>query len=79
MSTKPPFNHPKETKEKFVEELVKYFGAEFDYELSHLEAELLVGFLDEKIGKFYYNSGVTDAGKFMREKSEELVFLTEQE
>ncbi len=33
---------------------------------------------DEKLGKVYYNQGVTDAVKFLREKTEDFVLLLKE-
>lgn len=79
MKNKPTIQIEPKDKAKLVEELTKYFNAELDYDLSNLEGEMFLDFLNEKIGTYFYNQGVLDSMKYLNEKTEELVFLIKED
>jgi uncharacterized protein (DUF2164 family) len=60
-----------ETKEVLAS-LHKYFGEEFEEELSELRAKFLLDYILKEIAPFAYNRGVKDAEMFFRGKLEDL-------
>jgi uncharacterized protein (DUF2164 family) len=69
----------KQDQEKLIDELIKHFKKEFAYDLGNLEAAVFLEFLDETVGKTYYNQGVLAAIQSMKEKTDELVLLVREE
>lgn len=65
----------KEQKEEAVKEIIHYFGKERDEEIGNLAAQLLLMFIAEKIGPYYYNKGVQDAQKYMADRVDDLYGL----
>jgi len=51
----------KDEREAIVAKVQRYFQAELDQHIGAIPAELLVQFLSEEIGAFYYNRGLNDA------------------
>lgn len=64
-----------EQKDEIKAHLKKYFTDELETELSNLESDILIDFLTTKIGKYYYNVGVTDTITSLKDKTEDLVLL----
>ncbi len=64
-----------EQKDEIKAHLKKYFIDELETELSNLESDILIDFLTTKIGKYYYNVGVTDTITSLKDKIEDLVLL----
>lgn len=58
--------------------LQRYFEAETDFELTHIGALQLIDFLNENVGKYYYNKGIADAEAFLSEKVSDLVMLEKE-
>ncbi len=75
MSTQRKFNFSKEQSDKLRASIVAYFLDELDIEIGTLQANLFIDFLNEKIGNTYYNLGVSDAMKAIKEKTDDLVLL----
>jgi uncharacterized protein (DUF2164 family) len=65
----------KEERSDAIEKLTEYLDKNLDIELGNLQGELLLDFLSEKIGIYYYNQGVSDSIKMMNEKVEDLYLL----
>ncbi|MDR2903137.1 MAG: DUF2164 domain-containing protein [Clostridiales bacterium] len=65
----------KEEKEDAKELLKAYLSEHFDLEIGNLPSEMLLDFITEKIGGYYYNRAVEDAIGFMAEKTEDLYLL----
>lgn len=65
----------KEQEEIVSGELQRYFASNTDFELSQFGALQLIDFLNENIGKYYYNKAITDAENFMNDKVADLVML----
>lgn len=65
----------KEERVDAIENLTEYLETNFDIELGNLQGELLLDYLSEKIGIYYYNQGVSDSIKMMTQKVEELYLL----
>ncbi len=55
-----------------------YFKKELEVEVTHLQLELFMDFLDQEIAKNYYNAGVLAAMNAMRDKTEDLVLLLKE-
>lgn len=53
----------REERAAIVEKIQRYFVDELDSSIGNIPAELLLNFLSEEIGAFYYNRGLADAQK----------------
>lgn len=71
----PPIKLTAEQKSDAIEQIRYYFLTERDEEMGNLGAEMLLDFITEKIGKHYYNQGITEAQRFVSEKTEDLFGL----
>ncbi|MEQ1768972.1 MAG: DUF2164 domain-containing protein [Devosia sp.] len=56
-----PIKFEKEQRAAIVEKVQRYFTDELDQSIGAIPAEMLLNFLSEEIGAFYYNQGLTDA------------------
>lgn len=74
-NTEKTFTLSKEERADAVENLTEYLDKNLDIELGNLQGELLLDYLSEKIGIYYYNQGVSDSIKMMNEKVEDLYLL----
>ena len=63
---------PKETKQKLVESIKRYFAEELDDEISELKASLLLDFCLKEIGPAVYNIAISDAQTYIQEKTADL-------
>ena len=50
-----------------------YFRDELDQDLGQLPAEMLLDFIGQEIGGFFYNRGVHDAQQLVQQKAEDIV------
>ncbi|PKM52298.1 MAG: DUF2164 domain-containing protein [Firmicutes bacterium HGW-Firmicutes-7] len=62
----------KEQKKKAVEEIREYFAREREDLIGELAGELILDFITDKLGPYYYNQAVSDVQKYMNEKVEDL-------
>ena len=62
----------KEERAAIVEKMQRYFNEEMDQPIGVLPAELLLQFLSDEIGAFYYNRGLADAQAVFRDKLDEV-------
>lgn len=62
----------KEQKKRAVQEIKEYFACERDEEIGDLAAELILDFIAEKIGPYFYNQAIIDVQKYMNEKVEDI-------
>lgn len=69
----------KEQKEVASEALKAYFDENFELAIGGLQATLLLDFITQYLGKFYYNNGIMDAYAAMQEKLEDLYLLLKEE
>ncbi len=60
----------KETREDLTFLLTEYLTEEFDMDLGNLQAQLLLDFLSDKLGSYFYNAGVNDSITTLRESME---------
>ena len=51
----------KEEKEVLVEKIRTYLDDELGHEIGQFDAEFLLDFIGEEIGKYFYNRGLYDA------------------
>ena len=58
----------REEKRALVLKVRDYFDAELDCPIGDIGAELLIDFLQENIGAFYYNKGLRDAQAVLRQQ-----------
>lgn len=65
----------KEERADALESLKEYMEEYLDVELGNLQGELLLDYLSEKIGIYYYNQGIYNSIKMMGEKVEDLYLL----
>lgn len=69
------FQFSKEQSEELRAAIKAYFFDELEIEIGDLQAELFIEFLDKEVGKKYYNLGVTETIRAIKEKSDDLVLL----
>lgn len=62
----------KEQKRQAIQEIKLYFASERDEEIGDLAGEILLDFITEKIGPYYYNQAIMDIQKYMNEKVEDM-------
>jgi uncharacterized protein (DUF2164 family) len=58
----------KEEKEQLIADIQAYFLDEYDEEMSHLKAELLLDFFSSKLEAHFYNKGIDDATSFVLDR-----------
>ena len=59
---------PKETKQKLIESIQRYFEENMDEEIGDLKAALLLDYCVKEIGPTIYNHAIADAEAYMRGK-----------
>ncbi len=59
--------------------LIKYMREHLDCEAGNMSAQMLVDFITEELGNYWYNMGVGDAMKYMAERTEDLYLLMRDE
>ena len=69
----------KEQKAAAAAKLREYAADTLEIELGNLQSELLVGFITNHIGAYYYNKAIDDAIAFMVQKADDLYFLMKDE
>jgi uncharacterized protein (DUF2164 family) len=65
----------KDVKPKVLEDIKRYFSEERDEDIGDLAAGLLLDYITENIGPYYYNQAIKDACRFMGEKVEDMYGL----
>ena len=60
----------REVKRALIRKVQAYFVSELDVEIGDIGTELLLDFLQEEIGAFYYNKGLHDAQVALRQQVE---------
>ncbi len=68
----------KEEKEYCSYQLQKYSEENFEEPLSALQSFLLVDFIENNFGKFFYNKGIEDSIVEMKDKVDDLYLLIKQ-
>ncbi len=63
----------KEEKEAMVSKLRIYFSDELDQEIGQFDAEFLLDFFAEEIGKLFYNRGLYDAQAILESRMDNIV------
>lgn len=56
-----------------VDKLQKYLQRELDVEIGDFDAEFLLDFFAKELGAHFYNQGMADALRVVKEKTESLV------
>lgn len=69
--TKPAPILSAEERDEAASRLRAWLRDEQDVELGRLPAEMLVGFIEQHIGRLYYNRGLRDAETLIRAKVED--------
>ena len=67
-----PITLSDETSDRVVASLKRYFGEELDMELGDLKARLLLDFLLKEIAPSIYNTAITDAQTYIRDRLADL-------
>ncbi len=65
----------KETSEEIAYDLFAYLNNDLDIEITSLQSILLTDFITEKLGRHYYNQGVTDSIDLMKDKTDDLYLI----
>lgn len=74
-TTSNEFQFSKEQALQLKETIKAYFHNELDTEIGDLQAELFLDFLNQNVGKHYYNLGVTDTLAAIKDRTEDLIML----
>lgn len=78
MKTQDEFQFTAEQLVELKDALKVYFMEELDTEIGDLQATLFIDFLNKKIGRHYYNVGILDATKIMKENTDNLILLIKE-
>lgn len=62
----------KEQKKQAIKDIRAYFASDRDEEIGDLAAELILDFIAEKLGPYFYNQAIIDIQKYMSEKVEDM-------
>lgn len=62
-----------EEKEAMVAKLQRYFSDELDQEIGQFDADFLLDFFAEEIGKLFYNRGLYDAQAILESRMDNIV------
>ncbi len=68
----------KKQREEFAHQLQKYVEENLEESIRGLQAGLLVDFIEEEVGKYFYNKGVEDSMVALKEKVEDLFLIMEE-
>jgi uncharacterized protein (DUF2164 family) len=63
---------PAETTKKSIASIRRYFKEELDLEIGDLKAQLVLEFFIKEIGASIYNTAITDAQAFLRDRVADL-------
>jgi len=63
----------KEEKEAMVSKLQAYFSDELDHDIGQFDAEFLLDFFAEEIGKLFYNRGLYDAQTILQSRIDNIL------
>lgn len=75
MKVTPESPFVQENRQKLRDALRAYFLDELELEVGDLQLDLFTQFLDKEIGKYYYNLGIIDSIKAIKDKTEDLLLL----
>lgn len=75
---KPSFQFTPEQQADLRRALNQYFTTELEIEIGDLQTDLLIEFLNNQVGRFYYNQGITDAIATIKERADDLVLLIKE-
>ena len=64
-----------EQRKQGMETIKAFFSEERDEDLGDLAAMLILDFISESFGPYYYNKGLEDAKSFLSEKIEDIYTL----
>ncbi len=67
-----PITLPKETSDRIISSLKRYFSEEHEEELGDLRAKLLLDFIMKEIAPSVYNVAITDAQTYIRDRVADL-------
>lgn len=62
----------KAMKEQLVEKLQRYFSDELEMELGQFDADFLLDFIADQMGKVFYNQGLYDAQAVLSSKMDSI-------
>jgi uncharacterized protein (DUF2164 family) len=65
----------KEIKDEMISEIKAYFSKEREEEIGDLAAGLILDFILEKLAPEFYNQGVFDSQKYMKDAAEDLLSI----
>ncbi len=65
----------KEKRDEMISDIKNYFSTEREEEIGDLAAGLILDFVVEKLAPEFYNQGVFDSYKFMKDVAEDLLSM----
>jgi uncharacterized protein (DUF2164 family) len=73
MRKESPIQLSKERRAAMIAEIKHYFAKERDEELGDLAAGMVLDFITEKLAPDFYNQGVDNAYRYMKEATEDML------
>jgi len=73
MRKESPINLSKERKAEMIAEIKYYFSNERDEEIGDLAAGMFLDFIVEKLAPEFYNQGVDNAYRYLKESAEDML------
>jgi len=67
-----PIKFDRDETKAIVGEIQDYFRNELDEDIGAIPAEMLMAFFAERMGAYFYNRGIYDAQKLIRERMDSL-------
>ena len=67
-----PIKFDRDETKAIVGEIQDYFRNELDEDIGAIPAEMLMAFFADRMGAYFYNRGVYDAQKLIRERMDSL-------
>lgn len=78
MSHKPEFNLTNEQLEEMKKIITEFFSKELEQEIGNLQTDFVIDLINQKIGKYYYNAGVMDTLRLIKERADDAIILIKE-
>ena len=75
MRNKKKFEFNSDEKRNMITSIQNYFEKERDEEIGNLAADMILDFISNEIGVYFYNKGLKDAHDYIVDKAEDIYGL----